>query len=72
MPSVCLIYLTFGFLCLFYVEKEMIRKKPSRPVFHSAYERVGVKVSFRRRFLWGRLGIVAGWAYFFVNFSFRV
>lgn len=26
MPSVCLIYLTFGFLCLFYVEKEMIRK----------------------------------------------
>lgn len=26
MPSVCLIYLTFEFLCFFYVEKEMIRK----------------------------------------------
>lgn len=53
MPSVCLIYLTFGFLCLFYVEKVMIRKKPSRHVFHSAYERVGVKVSFRRAVFMG-------------------
>lgn len=48
MLSECLIYFTFVFLCLFYVKKEMIKKKPSRPVFHSAYERVGVKVSFRR------------------------